>query len=158
MHATHALPQSKSHVLAGVQDAYWSDDEAVRTSPTAQPASVCAEYLMFLDGYAGGRGMPALSRGDGHLRSQLQALSVWLPGAPPIVFPAGNVSYIECPRSAVFAGITLRRTSMVDAPLVGGIMLMMLCNLNLSARKSEYLTSLSLAFLAEDRPPFSRVT
>lgn len=31
MHATHALPQSKSHVLAGVQDAYWSDDEAVRT-------------------------------------------------------------------------------------------------------------------------------
>ncbi|KAI0692994.1 hypothetical protein C8T65DRAFT_586147 [Cerioporus squamosus] len=28
MHATHALPQSKSHVLAGVQDAYWSDDEA----------------------------------------------------------------------------------------------------------------------------------
>lgn len=29
MHATHALPQSKSHVLAGVQDAYWSDDEAV---------------------------------------------------------------------------------------------------------------------------------
>ncbi|RPD59174.1 hypothetical protein L227DRAFT_576392 [Lentinus tigrinus ALCF2SS1-6] len=28
MHAAHALPQSKSHVLAGVQDAYWSDDEA----------------------------------------------------------------------------------------------------------------------------------
>ncbi|KAI0781358.1 hypothetical protein BD413DRAFT_504780 [Trametes elegans] len=28
LHATHALPQSKSHVLAGVQDAYWSDDEA----------------------------------------------------------------------------------------------------------------------------------
>ncbi|EJF62637.1 hypothetical protein DICSQDRAFT_160966 [Dichomitus squalens LYAD-421 SS1] len=28
MHATHGLPQSKSHVLAGVQDAYWSDDEA----------------------------------------------------------------------------------------------------------------------------------
>ncbi|OSC96367.1 hypothetical protein PYCCODRAFT_1441104 [Trametes coccinea BRFM310] len=28
MHAAHTLPQSKSHVLAGVQDAYWSDDEA----------------------------------------------------------------------------------------------------------------------------------
>ncbi|KAI0668505.1 hypothetical protein C8Q78DRAFT_1047476 [Trametes maxima] len=28
LHASHALPQSKSHVLAGVQDAYWSDDEA----------------------------------------------------------------------------------------------------------------------------------
>ncbi|KAI0654784.1 hypothetical protein C8Q70DRAFT_925216 [Cubamyces menziesii] len=28
LHAAHALPQSKSHVLAGVQDAYWSDDEA----------------------------------------------------------------------------------------------------------------------------------
>lgn len=32
IHSSH-LPtsQSKSHVLAGVQDAYWSDDEAVST-------------------------------------------------------------------------------------------------------------------------------
>ncbi|EMD34429.1 hypothetical protein CERSUDRAFT_117303 [Gelatoporia subvermispora B] len=28
LHANHASNQSKSHVLAGVQDAYWSDDEA----------------------------------------------------------------------------------------------------------------------------------
>ncbi|PPQ77531.1 hypothetical protein CVT25_011328 [Psilocybe cyanescens] len=28
VHATFSTPQSKSHVLAGVQDAYWSDDEA----------------------------------------------------------------------------------------------------------------------------------
>ncbi|KAF8889769.1 hypothetical protein CPB84DRAFT_1826528 [Gymnopilus junonius] len=28
VHATFSAPQSKSHVLAGVQDAYWSDDEA----------------------------------------------------------------------------------------------------------------------------------
>ncbi|KDR81487.1 hypothetical protein GALMADRAFT_60383 [Galerina marginata CBS 339.88] len=27
VHATFSTPQSKSHVLAGVQDAYWSDDE-----------------------------------------------------------------------------------------------------------------------------------
>ena len=92
MHATHALPQSKSHVLAGVQDAYWSDDEAVRTSPTAQLASVCAEYLMFSDGHAGGRGMPALSRGDGHLRSQLQAVPLRLPGATP-----GLRELVGCP-------------------------------------------------------------
>lgn len=30
VHAAFSVPQSKSHVLAGVQDAYWSDDEAVR--------------------------------------------------------------------------------------------------------------------------------
>lgn len=30
LHASTAAVQSKSHVLAGVQDAYWSDDEAVR--------------------------------------------------------------------------------------------------------------------------------
>ena len=30
LHASVAVAQSKSHVLAGVQDAYWSDDEAVR--------------------------------------------------------------------------------------------------------------------------------
>ena len=35
MHATHGLQQSKSHVLAGVQDAYWSDDEAVRATEEA---------------------------------------------------------------------------------------------------------------------------
>lgn len=29
LHASTAVVQSKSHVLAGVQDAYWSDDEAV---------------------------------------------------------------------------------------------------------------------------------
>jgi len=29
IHAGFSVPQSKSHVLAGVQDAYWSDDEAV---------------------------------------------------------------------------------------------------------------------------------
>jgi CCR4-NOT transcription complex subunit 4 len=29
VHAGFSVPQSKSHVLAGVQDAYWSDDEAV---------------------------------------------------------------------------------------------------------------------------------
>jgi len=29
VHAGFSIPQSKSHVLAGVQDAYWSDDEAV---------------------------------------------------------------------------------------------------------------------------------
>ncbi|TFK76573.1 hypothetical protein BDN72DRAFT_954290 [Pluteus cervinus] len=28
VHAGFSIPQSKSHVLAGVQDAYWSDDEA----------------------------------------------------------------------------------------------------------------------------------
>ncbi|KAJ4488561.1 hypothetical protein J3R30DRAFT_3696445 [Lentinula aciculospora] len=28
VHASFSVPQSKSHVLAGVQDAYWSDDEA----------------------------------------------------------------------------------------------------------------------------------
>lgn len=32
VHAGFSLSQSKSHVLAGVQDAYWSDDEAVSTS------------------------------------------------------------------------------------------------------------------------------
>lgn len=31
VHAGFSVPQSKSHVLAGVQDAYWSDDEAVRS-------------------------------------------------------------------------------------------------------------------------------
>lgn len=30
LHAGYSASQSKSHVLAGVQDAYWSDDEAVR--------------------------------------------------------------------------------------------------------------------------------
>lgn len=29
VHAGFSVSQSKSHVLAGVQDAYWSDDEAV---------------------------------------------------------------------------------------------------------------------------------
>jgi len=29
IHVGFSIPQSKSHVLAGVQDAYWSDDEAV---------------------------------------------------------------------------------------------------------------------------------
>jgi len=29
VHAGFSISQSKSHVLAGVQDAYWSDDEAV---------------------------------------------------------------------------------------------------------------------------------
>ncbi|KAG6850600.1 hypothetical protein H0H93_011268 [Arthromyces matolae] len=29
LHAGFSVPQSKSHVLAGVQDAYWSDDEAL---------------------------------------------------------------------------------------------------------------------------------
>jgi len=29
VHAGFSVPQSKSYVLAGVQDAYWSDDEAV---------------------------------------------------------------------------------------------------------------------------------
>ena len=29
VHAGFSVPQSKSHVLAGVQDAYWSDDEGV---------------------------------------------------------------------------------------------------------------------------------
>jgi hypothetical protein len=28
-HAAFSMPQTKSHVLAGVQDAYWSDDEPV---------------------------------------------------------------------------------------------------------------------------------
>ena len=31
IHAGFSVSQSKSHVLAGVQDAYWSDDEAVST-------------------------------------------------------------------------------------------------------------------------------
>lgn len=29
VHAGFSVSQSKSHVLAGVQDAYWSDDDAV---------------------------------------------------------------------------------------------------------------------------------
>lgn len=32
VHAGFSAHQSKSHVLAGVQDAYWSDDDAVSTS------------------------------------------------------------------------------------------------------------------------------
>ena len=78
MHATHGLQQSKSHVLAGVQDAYWSDDEAV---------SICKPFFLSVSSTdttplrTGGRRVPPLSRGDGHLRSELQAMPLWLPGA-----------------------------------------------------------------------------
>ena len=34
VHAGFSAHQSKSHVLAGVQDAYWSDDDAVSHSQT----------------------------------------------------------------------------------------------------------------------------
>jgi len=33
VHAAFSVAQSKSNVLAGVQDAYWSDDEGVRAVP-----------------------------------------------------------------------------------------------------------------------------
>ncbi|KAG6891324.1 hypothetical protein C0992_008778 [Termitomyces sp. T32_za158] len=36
VHAGFSVSQSKSHVLAGVQDAYWSDDEAVRNPQPIQ--------------------------------------------------------------------------------------------------------------------------
>lgn len=75
VHAAFSVSQSKSHVLAGVQDAYWSDDEAVRLTlffPLCLSSSCLAT--------AGGRGMPSVSRGDGHFRSQLQTLYLWISG------------------------------------------------------------------------------
>ena len=72
VHAGFSVSQSKSHVLAGVQDAYWSDDDAVSFT-----------LLHMKDNrnfHSGRRRMPPLSRGNGHLRSELQALCLWLSG------------------------------------------------------------------------------
>ena len=75
LHSSLVSNQSKSHVLAGVQDAYWSDDEAV--SEIAKNSRV-DDYSQ---GLTGGYRVSSLSRGDGHLRSELQAMPLWLPGA-----------------------------------------------------------------------------
>lgn len=64
VHAGFSVPQSKSHVLAGVQDAYWNDEEAVRCTLSHAAMALIKIRL------AGGRRMPALPRRDGHFRSE----------------------------------------------------------------------------------------
>ena len=134
MHATHVLPQSKSHVLAGVQDAYWSDDEAVRASPSAFFLCMCISLPALS---SGGRRMPVVSRGDGYIRSQLQAVPLRLPGADL------GLSQLPCHlqanfcRSANSAGITSRRTSTAVALRVGGSTLMRPYSSSRSTLKSE---------------------
>lgn len=65
MRAGTPSAQSKSHVLAGVQDAYWSDDEAV--SEIAKNSRV-DDYSQ---GLTGGYRVSSLSRGDGYFRHKL---------------------------------------------------------------------------------------
>lgn len=75
VHQAFSVPQSKSHVLAGVQDAYWSDDE-----------NVCrfyhVAYLQFHSYFkiTGRRGMSSLFGRNGYFRFELQTLCLWLSG------------------------------------------------------------------------------
>ena len=78
VHAAFSVTQSKSHVLAGVQDAYWSDDEAVREQLWS--AFSLSDYPS--EPLLGRRRVSSLPRGNGHLWSQLQALHMWLPSGP----------------------------------------------------------------------------
>ncbi len=64
---------SKSHVLAGVQDAYWSDDEGVSGPSELSTLSSCQSY-------AGGCRMSTLLRGNGFVGHGVQAMSLWIPG------------------------------------------------------------------------------
>lgn len=76
VHAGFAVSQSKSYVLAGVQDAYWSDDEAVG-NPSIEIYSFFLPHLAIL----GGCRMPSVLGRNGYIRSQLQTLHLWLSGS-----------------------------------------------------------------------------
>jgi len=78
VHATFSISQSKSHVLAGVQDAYWSDDEAVRIQDYLANHLLITRLMMLV--IAGRCRMPTLSRGNGHFGSQFQTVRLRLPG------------------------------------------------------------------------------
>lgn len=47
VHAGFSVSQSKSHVLAGVQDAYWSDDEAVSVSTSNTMLESLTVFIVF---------------------------------------------------------------------------------------------------------------
>lgn len=128
IHAGFSIPQSKSHVLAGVQDAYWSDDEAVSLS-VYSPSPFLT--IFFLPKSTGGRGMSVVFGGDGYLRSQFQTLYMWLPGGPQFSssdesqFTGGIVRFVAS------VGTISRRISTVAALLAGEYTQMMLLSLNL---------------------------
>jgi len=48
VHAGFSVSQSKSHVLAGVQDAYWSDDEAVSLQPVSIEGELTLSVIAFV--------------------------------------------------------------------------------------------------------------
>lgn len=78
MHAgAVSIQQSKSHVLAGVQDAYWSDEEVVSLCYRCR----CRIEVVTISPYVlGGCRVSPLSRGNGYFRHQLQTLPLRLPG------------------------------------------------------------------------------
>jgi hypothetical protein len=49
VHAGFSVSQSKSHVLAGVQDAYWSDDEAVSFSACSREGKAYTNVIAFVE-------------------------------------------------------------------------------------------------------------
>lgn len=60
VHSGFPVSQSKSHVLAGVQDAYWSDDETVRVN-------VFWRLGAYLKYHTGGRRMSFMPGRNGYI-------------------------------------------------------------------------------------------
>lgn len=86
-----ATSHSKSHVLAGVQDAYWSDDEAVRfSSSLVLPPTHLSSLL-------GGRRLPSLLGGNGSFRHQFQTLPLRLSGVSCYFSLPRSFSYTSQP-------------------------------------------------------------
>jgi hypothetical protein len=85
----------------------------------------------------------SLPRGDGYLGSELQAMSVRVPGKYQMPIPfssfrlfSNHMNTMSRHRFADSAGITSGGTSTISAPRAGGITLTKLANSSLSISKS----------------------
>lgn len=82
--------------------------------------------------------MPALSRRDGHFRSELQAMHMWLPSASLVSHLGATPTHRLGIRSAVSVGTTSKRISTGGARRAGGNTQTMLFNSSRSPKRSKF--------------------
>jgi hypothetical protein len=114
VHTGFSVTQSKSHVLAGVQDAYWSDDEAVG-------------FVVYLLEYIFSLTCALFLKEDAECPLCLEEMDIsdlnfkpCICGYQVFLCFSSVVPHLQLRfyRSAVSAGTTSKRTSMVVAPRV----------------------------------------